>query len=99
MKKITLDAFISEQKKNDPEFADHYQRELLINEISKMVVNLRKNAHLTQEELAKKASTTQPVIARIESGTDNRIPSLELLARIAKASHAKLHLSFEQDKK
>lgn len=99
MKKITLDAFISEQKKNDPEFVEHYQRELLINEISKMVVNLRKNARLTQKELAKKASTTQPVIARIESGTDNRIPSLELLARIANASHAKLHLTFEQDKK
>ena len=99
MKKITLDAFISEQNKNDSEFAEHYQRELLINEIARMVVNLRKAAHLTQEELAKKASTTQPVIARIESGSDNRIPSLELLARIAMASHAKLHLSFEQDTK
>jgi len=99
MKKITLDVFISEQKKNDPEFEEHYQRELLINEISKIVISLRKSAHLTQAELAKKASTTQPVIARLESGTDNRIPSLELLARIAKASHAKLHLSFEQDKK
>jgi DNA-binding XRE family transcriptional regulator len=99
MKKITLDAVISEQKKHDPEFADHYQRELLINEISKMVVSLRKAAHLTQEELAKKASTTQPVIARLESGTDNRIPSLALLARIARASHAKLHLSFKQDER
>lgn len=99
MKKITLDAVIAEQKKNDPEFADHYQRELLINEISKMVVSLRNSAHLTQAELAKRALTTQPVIARIESGTDGRIPSLELLARIAKASHAKLHLTFEQDTK
>jgi DNA-binding XRE family transcriptional regulator len=91
VKKITLDTLISEQKKNDPEFENHYQRELLINEISKMIVDLRKSAHLTQEELAKKADTTQPVIARMESGTDNRIPSLELLVRIAKASHAKLH--------
>lgn len=99
MKKITLDAVISEQKKKDSAFTEHYQRELLINEISKMVVSLRKSAHLTQKQLAKKAFTTQPVIARIESGTDNRIPSLELLVRIAKASHAKLHLSFEQNKK
>ena len=96
MKKITLDDFIVEQKKNDSEFDSHYQRELLINEISKMIVSLRKSVHLTQEELAKKADTTQPVIARIESGTDNRIPSLELLVRIARASHATLHLSFEQ---
>jgi transcriptional regulator with XRE-family HTH domain len=77
------------------EFAEHYQREMLINEISKMVVSLRNAAHLTQDQLAKKASTSQPVIARIESGTDSRIPSLDLLARIASASHAKLHLSFE----
>lgn len=97
MKKITLDALISDQRKNDSEFEEHYQRELLINEISKMVISLRKSAHLTQEQLAKMASTTQPVIARIESGTDNRIPSIELLARIAKASHAKLHLSFEHE--
>ncbi len=95
MKKITIDAFISEQLKNDAEFAEHYQRELLINEISKLVVALRKAANLTQNQLAKKAETTQPVIARIESGVDKRIPSLELLARIAHASHAKLHLSFE----
>ena len=58
----------------------NYQRELLINEISKMVVALRNAAHLTQAELANKAGTTQPVIARLESGTDTRIPSLSLLA-------------------
>jgi len=43
VEKITLDTFISEQEKNDPKFAEHYQRELLINEISKMVVSLRKS--------------------------------------------------------
>jgi hypothetical protein len=31
---------------------EHFQRELLINEIFKMVVSLRKAARLTQEELA-----------------------------------------------
>ncbi len=98
MKKITLDSVIQEQNKKDPEFAEHYQRELLINEISKMVVALRKAAHLTQEELAKKAGTTQPTIERLESGRDTRIPSLELLARIAVASHAKLHIYFDQEK-
>jgi DNA-binding XRE family transcriptional regulator len=95
MKKITLNTVIEEQQKNDPEFAKHYQRELLINEISKMIIKLRNAAHLTQAELADKAGTTQPVIARIESGTDTRIPSLELLARIASASHAKLHIGFD----
>lgn len=96
MKKIiTLDAVIAEQIKTDPEFAEEYQKELLINEISKMVVKLRNAMHLTQAEFAKKAGTTQPVIARLESGTDTRVPSLLLLAKIAVASHAKLHITFE----
>jgi DNA-binding XRE family transcriptional regulator len=96
VKKITLDSVIEEQNKNDPEFAQHYQRELLINEISKMVIQLRNSAHLTQTELASKAGTTQPVIARLESGIDTRIPSLALLARIAAASHVNLHISFAE---
>lgn len=96
MKKITLDAVIAEQNKHDPVFAECYQRELLINEISRMVVKVRNAAHLTQAELASKAGTTQPVIARLESGTDTRIPSLALLARIAAASHVKLHIGFDE---
>jgi predicted transcriptional regulator len=99
MKMITLDAVIESQIKNDPEFAEQYQKELLINEISQLVVGLRNAAHLTQSELAKRAGTTQPVIARIESGTDARVPSLLLLARIASASHANLHISFHGIKK
>ena len=95
MKKITLNTVIKEQKKNNPEFAEYYHRELLINEISKMIIKLRNTAHLTQTELANKAGTTQPVIARLESGTDMRIPSLMLLTRIALASHAKLHIGFD----
>lgn len=94
MKTISLDFVIEENKRKDEKFANEYQKELLINEISKLIVTLRNTAHLTQSELAKKAGTTQPVIARLESGTDTRVPSLILLAKIATASHAKLHLSF-----
>src|SRR3990167_2569521 len=99
MKNITLNTVIEEQKKNDPEFAEYYQKELLINEISKMVVKLRNSAQLTQAQLANKAGTTQPVIARLESGTDTRVPSLALLIRIASASHAKLHILFKVTEK
>ncbi|MBN2689466.1 MAG: hypothetical protein JXR42_02525 [Gammaproteobacteria bacterium] len=38
---------------------------------------------------------TQPVIARLESGKDSRIPSLSLLSKVATAAHAKLNISFE----
>ncbi|MDR3490774.1 MAG: helix-turn-helix transcriptional regulator [Gammaproteobacteria bacterium] len=98
MKKMTLNSVIKSQRKNDPDFDKHYQRELLINEVSKMVIALRNSAHFTQAELAHRAGTTQPVIARLESGTDHRIPSLSLLSRIAAASHAALHISFNKVK-
>lgn len=97
MSRITLDNVIKEHLTKDAKFTECYQKEVLINEISKLVIELRKKAHLTQAELAKKAGTTQPVIARLESGTDSRVPSLGLLSRMAQASHAKLHISIEDN--
>ena len=37
-------------------------------EIAKEVIKLRQTAKLTQKELAEKAGTSQPAIARLESG-------------------------------
>jgi len=90
MKAITLvplDDIIKEECK-DKKFAALFQRELLINEISKIVVGLRKRSRMTQKELANKAGTTQPVIARLESGSDRRVPSLDLLTRLVIAGDA-----------
>jgi len=95
MKAFTLNDYIKKQQRN-PKFKAEYDRELLINAIAKMTVELRYSAKLTQEELAKKAKTTQAVIARLESGKDERVPSITLLARIAEASHARLSISFIQ---
>ena len=97
MKKITLDEVIKEHQQKDPIFAECYEKELLINALSKMVIAVRNSAHFSQAELAEKAHTTQPVIARLESGQDSRLPSLPLLARIAVASHARLHIDFEME--
>lgn len=95
IKHIALADVINKKCKNK-EFAAYFQRELLINEIAKMVVDLRQKAKLTQRELAEKAETTQPVIARIESGVDQRMPSLELLAKIAIAANANIKISITQ---
>lgn len=86
---------VIEEACQDAEFSRHFQRELLINEIAKLIVRLRQGAALTQKELAHKAKTTQPVIARLEKGSDSRMPSLALLARIAAAANAKLKLVIE----
>ena len=96
MKAITLSDVINEQLK-DKSFAVDYERELLINAIAQLIVKLRKNKCLTQAQLAKKVVTTQSVIARLESGNDSRIPSLDMLARIANATHTKINIAFEEE--
>ncbi len=62
--------------------------------IAVMVKRARTAADLTQTELARRAGTTQPVIARIESG---RVftTSLDLLDRIARALGGRLSVEFE----
>jgi DNA-binding XRE family transcriptional regulator len=96
MKSITLNDVINHELK-DKEFAVEYQRELLINAIAKMINQLRCSNKLTQAQLAKSIGTSQSVIARLEGGNDTRVPSLELLARIAMATHSRLNISFELD--
>ncbi len=86
-------AFIDELLK-DPEIRIHYEEERIRTEIAYAIRASRVKAGLTQVELAKKVDTTQSVIARLESGTDKRIPSLPLLAKIARACGAFLNFAF-----
>lgn len=79
----------------DPEIRMHYEEEKAKSRIAQAVRAARTRAGLTQAELAQKIKTTQSVIARLESGTDKRTPSLDLLARIASACDAELELGFK----
>ena len=80
---------------HDSEIRMHYEQEKAKTHIAHAVKVSRTRAGLTQAQLAKKIGTTQSVIARLESGTDKRTPSLELLARIASACDAELQLGFK----
>ncbi|MDZ7726136.1 MAG: UDP-N-acetylglucosamine 1-carboxyvinyltransferase [Candidatus Campbellbacteria bacterium] len=51
--------------------------------IGSLIRNLRKERDLTQSDLARKLSTTQSVVARIENGEQNL--SAEMLSKISKA--------------
>ena len=54
------------------------------------LIEARKKAHLTQEEVAKRMGTTQSVVARLESG--HPLPSLRSLKRYAQAVNGKLEI-------
>ena len=67
-------------------------------ELAKMIRSARERAGMTQRELAAKAETTQNVVARLEMGTDGRMPTLSLISRLLKAAGAHLELKCTFDK-
>jgi len=79
----------------DPGVRIYFEEERAKTEIAMAVRGARIHAGLTQIELAQAADTTQAVISRIETGTDSRVPSLTLLARIAAACKARLMFGFD----
>jgi len=56
------------------------------------VIGVRNRAGLTQEALARKMGTTQPVVARLEAGRGR--PSMRTLERLAKATGSRLIITF-----
>jgi len=93
-KRIALKDVLKRELK-DPQFSFYYRREKANSEIAQLVRDARLRAGLTQAQLAEKAQSSQVVIARLESGTDDRVPSLDLLERIATALKARLLVRFE----
>ena len=90
----SLDEAIKSQMK-DEKFASEFARQQIISEIAQKVYNLRINAGLTQTKMAKESNTTQQVIARIEGGKDTRMPSIDLLSRIANAAGKSIRVTFK----
>src|SRR5436189_6485622 len=64
--------------------------------LASAVINARNRAGLTQQALARKMGTTQPVVARLESGRPR--PSMRPLESLAKATGSRLPFRFEPQK-
>jgi transcriptional regulator with XRE-family HTH domain len=61
--------------------------------LAPLVLNMRRSAALSQRDLARRAATSQPAIARYERGAAT--PSWETLERLAAACGQRLQLSAE----
>ena len=66
-------------------------------ELAKEIIKLRKDAQLTQKELADLAGTSQPAIARLESGNYRNV-SLQFLRKIGRALNATPEIHFHKIK-
>lgn len=85
--------YLSEQL-GDPAFREAYDQRRTVHEIAAAVRTIRERAGLTQRELARRIGVSQPMIARMESGSDTRTPQVETLWRISRAVGRRLRLSF-----
>jgi DNA-binding XRE family transcriptional regulator len=74
----------------DPAFKQAWDGFELEYNLANLIIKIRSEAGLSQEELAKKVGTTQSAIARMESG--KVVPRLESLAKIASACGKKLEI-------
>ncbi|MDD8018031.1 MAG: helix-turn-helix transcriptional regulator [Bacteroidota bacterium] len=82
LKKTNSRDLLKKQLKN-PLFKKEYEALEKEFTIAKEVISLRKKANITQKELADLSGTSQPAIARLESGEYHNL-SLTFLRRVGK---------------
>ncbi|NIM16785.1 MAG: XRE family transcriptional regulator [Candidatus Aminicenantes bacterium] len=75
--------------KDQPERKASLQEERINAQVAQLIYDLRKDAGLTQQQLAKMVGTTQSVISRLED-SDYDGHSLTMLERIAKALNSRI---------
>lgn len=86
MNSVKYEDFLEEQL-SDEEFRNEYNEIEEQFTIAMEVIALRQKHNLTQKELAERVGTSQPAIARLESGNYRNL-SLSFLRRIAEALNA-----------
>lgn len=90
---VALDAYLGRHLK-DPEFQRHLEQRRLVHEVAIVVRSMREQAGLTQAQLARMVGVSQPMIARMERGLDQRTPRWETLRKVGRALGKQLKLSF-----
>lgn len=93
MKKTNFDVYLNEQMK-DETFAKRFERAGEAWDIALQIASLRKQAGLSQKDLAHALKTSQQQISRLESPAYEG-HSLSMLRRVAQVLDADLKISFE----
>jgi len=94
MKKTNFDAYLEEQLK-DKEFAARFRKAGEAWGVALQIAALRKEAGLSQKELAERLHTSQQQVCRLESPSYEG-HSLSVLRRVAHALDAKVRVVFER---
>jgi DNA-binding XRE family transcriptional regulator len=92
MKTYDFDVFLQKQLK-DPKVKKAYDELADEYDLAAQVIRFRIGRNLTQAQLARLVGTSQPAIARLESGNHSNV-TLSFLFRVAKALDLKPELKF-----
>ena len=97
MKKTNFDHYLEAQLR-DPAFAARFKRAGEAWDVALQIAALRRQAGLSQKELAKLLKTSQQQISRLESpGYEGH--SLSTLRRVAEVLNARVRVRFEPEAK
>lgn len=86
---------LHEEWMKNPEYRAEYEALEDEYQLARALIEARVRAGLTQEELAERMGTKQPVVARLESGRVS--PSAKTLQRFAQATGTTLRIRFEPE--
>ena len=89
---MTKLADLKQRLMDNPEFREEYAKADAEFALIEAMITARKDAKLTQAELAEKIGTTQSAIARLEAGRVS--PSISTLRRYAEATGHQLQVGF-----
>lgn len=70
------------KKLSDKELKMAYEDAAMHLKVAHLLETLREKAGITQAELAKKTGVSQPMIARLERGDQDRVPTLNTINKI-----------------
>ena len=90
----SIEDIIKKKEESDPEFKVGLDRARLRVAVARQIKIARDAAGMTQAELAEALELPQSVIGRLESLKDKRLPSLDLLTRIARVTRKRLVLDY-----
>jgi transcriptional regulator with XRE-family HTH domain len=97
MKKTNFDRYLQEQMK-DEAFAARFDQAGQAWDVALQIASLRRQAGLSQKELAIALKTSQQQVSRLESPSYEG-HSLSMLRRVASVLHTRVRIVFEPEKK
>lgn len=84
MKGKSFDSYLKSKLK-DKEIRIEYEEVRMHLKIAKTIEKIRIKSGLTQAELARMAKVSQPMIARLERGDQDRVPTLSTINKVLAA--------------